>query len=137
MNKIQIHTIKNTLEETLYLQTDDNNELILAPGEELQEVDNVHLNLLENLADLEQEDVKIIRVGPDQLTYAYAASMDRGLVSAAGINPEDFFPQDPTHLKITEFVPFPGQRISVFFKTDDLSTGQRVTWVIGEIDPRV
>lgn len=134
MESVKVNMIENTLEDDeISIQDDNNQVIILAPGESIKNPE-LSIPLYQDVTEIDTSDIRVFEVDGYPATYGFCGISGNVLTSALGTAHEDFAPSDPELVKITLQDLEPGQGIKLHFKKDELSSGNTVTWVLGELD---
>lgn len=134
MELIHITRIDNTLDlEVCTFLNDLGEMMVLSPGDSIDNITNLTLVRHDSLEQITQETLRKFQV-EGYICYSMAWVNGVGVVSALGDNPEAYIVEDPELLKITWDALQGGEDVKLHLQGDLLSNGQRVTWVLGDLD---
>lgn len=133
-SKVKVVRIINQLKQRAVTFTDDNaNQLHVAAGETIAEVDVMHPELLHDAAQIAENTISLFQVEGDTDPCSFAVVDRVGIISALGTMPEDYKIYDKafTYLSWDEIVA--GQRIVLRVITDE----EDVVWVVGDLEDNI
>lgn len=133
---VNITSICSLLDLEVCTFLDDNGELmVIEPGETITGISDLSLPANASIASITDATLRKFQV-EGYVQYSYAWIEDEGLYSALGNDPDDFDVSNPELVKITldTITLENGDNIRLTIMSDLLTTGERVSWVLGDLD---
>jgi len=133
MEPIKISRIKSNLTTPCTLQNDNNEPVMVQPGETINQLNDFNLSIVGDVSEVDSGNFRCLNVEGDPHANAFAVVDGTGLISALGTQLQDFSPNEPERVKISIPEAAPGHSVSLVLMEDDTENG-RVVWVVGDID---